>query len=266
MFYNIKKGSIKQGKAQIGYIRFGKGRKTLVLIPGLSLKDATDAALPLAYMYRIFAKDYKVYVFNRKSPLHKGYTIKEMADDTAFAMKKLKINKADVFGVSQGGIIAQYLAIDYPEIINKLVLGVTISKENKVIKNVAEGWLKMAVNNQYGLLAEDIIKKMYSARYIKRYKWLMPLLKKMSKPKNPERFIILTEACLSFNTYNRLDKIKCPVLVLGGKKDRVVTGKASEEIAEKLNCKIYMYENLGHSVYEEAKDFNQRIYEFLTTD
>lgn len=39
MFYNIKKGSIKQGKAQIGYIRFGKGSKVLVLIPGLSLSE-----------------------------------------------------------------------------------------------------------------------------------------------------------------------------------------------------------------------------------
>jgi pimeloyl-ACP methyl ester carboxylesterase len=60
-----------------------------------------------------------------------------------------------------------------------------------------------------------------------------------------------------------LDKIKCPVLVLGGGRDKVVTGAASEEIAEKLGCGIHMYDSLGHAAYEEAKDFNQVIYDFL---
>ena len=36
-----------------------------------------------------------------------------------------------------------------------------------------------------------------------------------------------------------------------------------QEIAEKLGCEIYMYEELGHAAYEEAKDFNKRIYEFF---
>ena len=53
------------------------------------------------------------------------------------------------------------------------------------------------------------------------------------------------------------------MFVIGGQQDKIVSGKASEEIAEKLDCKIYMYENLGHAAYEEAKDFNKRIYDFL---
>ncbi len=61
----------------------------------------------------------------------------------------------------------------------------------------------------------------------------------------------------------RLHEIKNPVFVMGGKQDQIVTGKASEEIAEKLDCPIYMYEDLGHSAYEEAADFNKRIFDFL---
>ena len=53
------------------------------------------------------------------------------------------------------------------------------------------------------------------------------------------------------------------MLVLGAGCDKVVTGEASEEIAEKLGCEIYMYDDLGHAAYEEAKDFNVRIIEFL---
>ena len=60
-----------------------------------------------------------------------------------------------------------------------------------------------------------------------------------------------------------LNEIKCPVFVIGGQKDKVTTGEACEEIAEKLGCNIYMYENLGHAMYEEAQDFTEMIYDFF---
>ena len=63
--------------------------------------------------------------------------------------------------------------------------------------------------------------------------------------------------------FEALEKIKCPVIVLGGRQDKVVTGSASEEIAEKLGCKIHMYDGLGHAAYEEARDFNQIVFEFF---
>ena len=112
-------------------------------------------------------------------------------------------------------------------------------------------------------LVLDMAVKLYSDAYIKRYKTFLPLLTVAQKPKDVKRFLILTKACLTCDTYDQLDKIQCPVLVLGGKQDKIVGNKASEEIAEKLKCHIYMYEDLGHAAYEEAKDFNQRIYDFL---
>ena len=29
------------------------------------------------------------------------------------------------------------------------------------------------------------------------------------------------------------------------------------------NCELYMYAEYGHGLYSEAKDFNQRVYDFL---
>ena len=85
----------------------------------------------------------------------------------------------------------------------------------------------------------------------------------LQKPKNISRFIILAKSCLTCNAYDELDKIQCPVLVIGGMKDNVVGWESSKEIAEKLKCNIYMYEDLGHAAYEEAKDFNKRVYDFF---
>ena len=91
----------------------------------------------------------------------------------------------------------------------------------------------------------------------------MPLLTVLQKPKDVERFRILAKACLTCRVYEELERIQCPVLVLGGKQDKVVGSKAAEEIAEKLGCEIYQYDDLGHAAYEEAKDFNQRVYDYL---
>ena len=104
---------------------------------------------------------------------------------------------------------------------------------------------------------------MYSDVYVKKYQPFMPLLAILQKPRDVQRFIILAKSCLTCNAYDDLDKIKCPVLVIGGSQDKVVTGEASREIADKLGCKIHMYENLGHAAYEEAQDFNKRVHEFL---
>jgi pimeloyl-ACP methyl ester carboxylesterase len=112
-------------------------------------------------------------------------------------------------------------------------------------------------------LALDMAEKMYSDAYVKRYRPFLPLLTLLQKPKDVDRFIILAKACLTCEAYQLLDQIRCPVFVIGGKKDKVVTGEASEEIAEKLGCEIYMYENLGHAAYEESKDFNLKVYNFL---
>lgn len=61
-----------------------------------------------------------------------------MVDDTAAAMESLHIADADVFGASQGGMIALYLAIDDPKLVHKMILGSTLAKPNDTFKQVTE--------------------------------------------------------------------------------------------------------------------------------
>ncbi|MBQ8195217.1 MAG: alpha/beta hydrolase [Oscillospiraceae bacterium] len=263
MLYNARNCTLDIDGTKMDYAVFGKGKKALVIIPGLSLRDVRGAALGLAYMYRCFAKDYTVYVFDRKRDISDGYTVRDIAQDTADAMKQLRIETADVFGVSQGGMVAQYLALEHPELVDKLVLGVTLSRKNPTLERVIGSWLDSIRKGDISGIVRDMTVLMYSDAYVKRYRLLIPLLAKFSKPKDMHRFEILTAACLTCDTYKRLMELKCPVLVLGGREDKIVTGEASEEIAEKLGCEIHMYEDLGHAAYEEAPDFNKRIYDFL---
>ncbi len=262
-FQHIKNLTLKMENTYLDCARFGIGKKTLILLPGLSFQSVRGAALMLAFMYRIFTKDYTVYVFDKKAAIPTGYTIRDMADDVAKAMKRLHLQHADVFGVSQGGMIAQYLAIDYPHLVHKLVLGVTASRCNEVMEKVIYGWIQMAEEDDCGAIVTDMYTKMYSDTYSRKYRWMYPILTRIVRAKDMSRFIILARTCLTCHSYPELHKIKCPVFVIGGRKDYVVTGQASQEIADVLECGIYMYDNFGHAVYEEAPDFNKRILSFL---
>ena len=263
MLYHAKEGKLHIREVSFDYIQFGTGKKTLLMIQGLNTNGIKGAAVSLAYMYRMFVKEYTVYLFDRRDNVYEGITVKNFAMDIAAAMDELGLKNVDVFGVSQGGMIAQYLAMERPDLVHKMVLAVTALRNNSTMEGVVQNWITMTEQRDFKALVLDMAEKMYSEDYVKRYQLFMPLLTVVQKPKDIKRFLILVKACLTCNAYDSLEKIQCPVFVIGGKQDKVVTGEASEEIAKKLGCEIYMYENLGHAAYEEAADFNQKVFDFL---
>jgi len=266
MLYNAKNCSIKIDNTEMEYITFGSGEKNAILIPGLGdgLHTVKGKAVPFACLYHEFAQGYTVYCFSRKNELKEDYSTRDMAKDLKSAMDKLGIDKADVIGVSQGGMIAQFLTIDYPEVVDKLVLAVTVPKSNETLETVVGSWIQLAYDNNFYDINVDTTEKMYTEEYVKKYRKIYPLLARLNTPKNPERFITMAKACITHNAYDELDKIKTPTFIIGAEKDLIVSGNASRVLAERIaGSELYMYENYGHGVFEEAKDFNQRVHEFL---
>ena len=263
MLYNTKELKLTLPGMELDCIAFGTGDRPLVMIQGLNTRGIRGAGVSLAWMYRIFAKEYRVYLFDRRPVVEEGLTVEDLAGDVAMAMDHLGLAGADVLGVSQGGMVAQYLAIQRPDLVRKLVLAVSLSRNNDTVISVVNRWIDLANAGQMKALVTDMAEKMYSNAYLKRYRPFLPLLTLVQQPRDVKRFEILAKACLTCDTYDRLDQISCPVLVLGGRQDQVVTGEASAEIAAKIPCAIHMYDHLGHAAYEEAQDFNQIVFDFF---
>ena len=171
MLYNAKNGTIPIGNAQMDYIRFGTGGRILVMLPGLGdgLRSVKGTALPMAFAYRAFAKGFTVYAFSRKSALPQGYTTREMAADQAQAMELLSIPKADVLGVSMGGMIAQYLAIDYPEKVGKLILTGTSARPNPILIESIGEWVACAKRGDHTAFMDSNVRRIYSQDYYRKY-------------------------------------------------------------------------------------------------
>lgn len=266
MIWNAKNGEIALGSTKMSYVRFGRGKRVLILLPGLSdgLTTVRGKALLLAKPYSLFFDRYMVYMFSRKDDLPRNYSIRDMANDQADAMKMLGISKACIVGVSEGGMIAQCLAIDHPEMVEKLVLALTASEANDIVKTAVSEWISYAQQGNHKGLMIDTAEKSYSSNYLKKYRAVYPIIGLIGKPSDYSRFLANARAILEFNITADLNRIVCPTLIIAGEKDKIVGLEASYVMKENItNSELYIYEGLGHGAYEEAKDFNQRIYDFL---
>jgi len=206
------------------------------------------------------------------------------ADDTAGLMDALGISRAHVLGFSLGGMIAQEVAINYPEKVSKLVLYSTGStwglgpelselvpafERARSTEEVVKLYRSLPIANEYpGDLIEkypsvingftaDFVKKNpdFVDSYFKRF-WEHPISKEGAKRQ--------WNALKQFNTQERLTQIKAATLVLHGRKDFVLPPKNSEILAEKIpNAKLVFFEKSGHALAEEMSEVIRVITEFL---
>ncbi len=261
-----KNGCVKVGDTDMYYVAFGRGEKKLIVLPGLSdgLATVKGKAWILSKPYKRFFSDYTVYMFSRKNSMPEGYTIEDMADDQVEAIRALKIERASVLGVSQGGMIAQCIAVRHPEVVKRLILAVTAPYANEVVKKSVSSWIDMVKRDRHKSLMIDTAEKMYSEKYLKKNRKYFPLISKFTKPKSYDRFLKNAEAILRFDVKRELYKINCPTLILAGSDDKTVGNDAPFELNEAIpDSELYVYEGLGHGAFEEAKDFYDRVLKFL---
>ena len=176
MLYNAKNDTVTISSGEMDYISFGEGKRVLILIPGLGdgLRTVKGTAAPMAAMYREFTKDFTVYAFSRITDLPAGHTTRDMARDLHDAMDVLGIEKADILGVSMGGMIAQHLAADYPEKVNKLILTVTAAAPNPILTESIGEWVDLARQGDHAAFMDSNLRKIYSQSYYQKNKWMIP--------------------------------------------------------------------------------------------
>ncbi len=262
---NLKNGSVPLGGAAMDYVSFGGGAKTLIVLPGLSdgLATVKGKALLLAPPYRRFFKDFTVYIFSRKDPLPEGCSIRDMAEDQVRALDALGIGRVCVLGVSQGGMIAQYLSIDHPERVDRLILAVTAPYATPTADAAVRGWIRMAERGDHRALMVDSAEKMYSEAYLAKNRKLFPLLARLTRPADYTRFFRNACAILGFDARAELSAIRCPTLILAGDEDNTVGREAYAELQRGIaGSELCLYRGFGHGLYEECGDFYDRVLAF----
>lgn len=247
----------------MNYIKFGSGKKTLVVIPGMSIKPVTPLKAQLEPIFEVFKKDYTIYLFDRIENPAPNYSIFDMAKDTILKIEELGIKNADFYGASQGGMITLSISYLKPTLVNKMVLASTYPVGNSISYKTFTNWIKLADYNPK-LLVEDMIDKIYSQNTLKTYRdTLINSYNDITK-QELDNFKIMCKSCIDFDITDKLDKIKQKALIVYSLNDLVLANEGSMILRNKLNCEFIEYSaEYGHAVYDEASDFMQNMYNFL---
>ena len=260
--------TVKTDTFTMDYLCFGHGRDPLVILPGLSVQSVMGLGDLIAEAYQTLTEDYTVYLFDRRKDLPAVYPIREMARDTAEAIRALGLSRIALFGASQGGMIALCLAAENPDLVQKLVLGSSSARIDEAHYELFARWIALAKAGK----ARDLNLAFGEALYPKAvFEGARELLLSQADSFTPEdlrRFVILAESLQGFDIREDLAKIACPVLVLGAKDDRVLGVEASREIFRHLpqrpDSALYLYApGFGHAAFDTAPDYKERLLRFL---
>ena len=155
---DFKSGYSEVNGLKMYYEIYGQG-KPFVLIHGggSTIQSNFKKVIPL------FAKNRQVIAVElqahgRTSDRDEDLTFEQDADDITTLLKNLSIDKADFFGFSNGGTTTLQIAIQHPEIVDKIIVGSALAKRNGVPEWFWEYMENASLDNMPEPLKEAYIK------------------------------------------------------------------------------------------------------------
>lgn len=256
--------SVQTKDFTMNYMRFGKGSRTLVILPGLSVQSVMGSAEAVKEAYAALTDEFTVWLLEPRTDVPEGFTVGDMAEDAAAALQALKLENVCLFGVSQGGMVALETAARYPGLVDRLVLGSTAARETETLSATLDNWVTLAKDSKTEDLYLAFGEALYPETVFEQSKEQLTDAAKTVTEADLQRFIALAWAMKGFDATKKLKSIACPTLVLGAKDDRVIGGDAAEQLAQGLpDAELYLYEGYGHAAYDLAPDYKERILRFL---
>ncbi len=258
----------ERGRVQIAWEERGAGQP-LVLVHGLGY-----GRWGWEPVVEAFAERFRVITLDNRgigdSDVPPGpYTAGDMAADVAGVLDAAGVARAHVVGTSLGGMVAQELALSFPDRVDRLVLVCTTPGGPRAFpfpvgtqrllddaRNLSpEVALRRFVENA---LAPDtpaecpeLVERLYALR--------------LAHPPDPAGWSAQAAVSTSFDVFDRVGAIETPTLVVHGTADAVVDSRNAPLLAERLpNARLELVEGAGHLLFwEDPEQFVALVTEFL---
>jgi pimeloyl-ACP methyl ester carboxylesterase len=268
---DIKK--VKVDDINIGYKIFGKSGPPLLLIMGFG--GTMNNWDPI--MIKKLSLNHTVIVFDNRGVGstelgNKNFSISQFAKDTVGLINALHINKTDVMGFSMGGFIAQEIALNNPEKINKLViyasncggrestpptpeLSKLVQNTSKSMQEILDGVTALIFPKEWSIQNPQVIET------IKEGYKIPPVISMDTIQKQG----IASSYWYNAGVCNQLEKITMPILIVVGTKD-ILTPKANSLLmTEKIpDAWLVQIKDGGHGVmYQYPDKLTSIVHDFL---
>jgi len=182
------------------------------------------------------------------------YTLSDMAGDVVGLLDFLKIDRAHIFGVSLGGMIAQVLTIEHPTRVRSLISVMSMSGEPEFGQSTPEAigaLLSESPSDRSGYIEHSIVYQVYHSKKYRSDEFSKTSaardFDRMYYPQGSDRQLAAVYA--SGRRTEQLRAIKTPTLVIHGKDDTLISPSGGERTAELIpNAKLVLVDDMGHDM------------------
>lgn len=241
-------GKIDCRDARIHYVAYGQGEPVLLLHGGLSNKLSWFSQIPwlVASGRRVVLIDTRGH--GESTPGNTKLSYQIFAEDTLQVLDRLGIQRTDIVGWSDGGIIALMLGLEVPQRVKQIVAISTNFQPSGLIPEIH--WIQNKTLNLLPNRFTDWFRSWWSGAG-DRHAVLEAEIKGLWR----------TAPNLD---HNNLQSIKAPTLVIAGEND-IIALSHSRELAQTLaNGKLEIVLGAGHAApITHARQINQLIASFL---
>jgi pimeloyl-ACP methyl ester carboxylesterase len=211
---------------------------------------------------RLLEEDFDILAFD-----HRGigtsdradapFTIADLADDAAGLLPRAGWERAHVFGISLGGMVAQELALRHPEKVRTLTLGCTYPGVGGDLSATgARRALEAAATRDEELAVRTMFEVNVSARYAADPANWETFRREALAVRVPVPVVMMQmQAVLGHDAIGRLARIAAPTLVLHGTEDEMLAVANGERIAELIpGARLERFEGAGHLFWWEEPE------------
>ena len=255
------------GRTHLHWETAGDGEPVL-LIMGLGLSSgAWWRTVPvLAGRLRVITFDSRG--LGRTRAFSYAYTTEAMADDAATVLDAVGVQRAHVYGISLGGMVAQTLALRHPERVRSLVLGATSPGGPRAARPSAEvgAFFRRRARMAPEEAARESVPINYGPRcraeHFERIE--EDIAQRLAHPFGERAYRAQLFAAAWHNCLGALPRIAVPTLVVHGALDRVIPVANAHLIAERIpGARLRVLDEAGHLYPTEAPEVDEAIAGFL---
>ena len=262
MIADVRTQEVNLGGVRVVYQESGTGRP-LVCVHGnfASKRWFTEQLKAPPEGWRVLALD--LPNFGESDALEGGISIGAYADVLRGFVETLDFSAFALMGHSLGGGVAQVYAARFPDTLSALILIAAAGPSGLVTPEERYVGLEMLKDNP-GLMASALEPTMPTGKP-SYFDGIVEDALNM----NPDAFSGNARALERYNVTSALKKVMCPVLVVRGEQDYLVSEEVARETAAAFagvsgGARLELWEHIGHSPQiEDFERFNHLLNDFL---
>lgn len=190
------------------------------------------------------------------------YSTRQFAADVIAVLDHLGIAQADVYGTSMGGRVAQWVAIDHPGRVRRLVLGCTSPGGSHAVERSAD--VRRALIRPDA--AETLADLMYTSDWRAGHPGPHRTLGDDTMPTHARKHHLV--ASNEHDAWDALSRVAAPTLVLHGTDDRLTPAENAPLLADRIpDATVHLFPGGRHAYFEEWRpEASDVVREFLTAE